>query len=143
MTHRTNARLTKKQLYFINLLAKGTDFDEAAVQSGIAPSTLRKWLSSEPFTAELAFRRDIARRQSELLLGRFATTAASKLIALLESEKEEIVRKACLDILNLTDKQTENASEHTPPKPIAPLDSRTAEKLLNLLAEQKRAEIRS
>ena len=142
MTHRTNARLTKKQLHLINLLAKGTDFDEAAVQCGTTPATLRKWLRSETFTAELAFRQDIARRQSELLLGRSASTAASKLIALLESEKEETVRKACLDILNLTDKQTENTSESTPPKPMAPLDSRTTEKLLNLLSEEKREEIR-
>jgi len=137
MTHQTNARLTKKQFQLINLLAQGTDFDEAAVQSDIALSTLRKWLNSETFRSELAFRQDTARRQSELLLSRFATTAASKLIALLESEKEETVRKACLDILNLTSKQTENISRHIPSKPIMPPDSRTAEKLPKLLAEEK------
>lgn len=136
MTHPTNARLTKKQLHLINLLAKGTDFDEAGVQCGTAPATLRKWLSSETFTTELAFRQDIARRQSELLLSRFATTAASKLIALLESEKEETVRKACLDILNLTGKQPQATGENVPPKPIQPLDSKTADKLLEVLSKE-------
>ena len=72
MTHRTNARLTKKQLHLINLLAKGTELDEAAVQSGTAPATLRKWLNSETFTvqADQKFKLKVAEESSYLCLYR-------------------------------------------------------------------------
>jgi hypothetical protein len=59
-----------------------------------------KWLADANFTEEFERRLKLAHRQSELIIAKFATVAAAKLVQLTESENQETARKACLDIIN-------------------------------------------
>lgn len=63
----------------------------------------RHWLDDESFQAELHKRIDWLKMKSELIIARYRTFAAAKLVELInDAEKEETARKACLDILNLS-----------------------------------------
>ncbi len=93
-------QLSKRQLAVIDDLFSGrVDEPELLEKHKLRISMLRKWLASDSFADELASRADAARRQSEMLIARFAPAAAAKLVALTGCEKEETRRKACLDII--------------------------------------------
>jgi len=65
--------LTKKQLAVIDDLLKG-QLDEQAVlaQHKVSSKIWRKWFSDEIFVAEIAFRLDSLKRQSQYIIGRYA-----------------------------------------------------------------------
>ena len=94
--------LTKKQLAAIDDLLKG-QLDEQAIlaQHKISSKIWRNWFADEAFVAEIAFRLDALKRQSQYIIGRYAPIAAAKLVQLTESEKDETSRKACLDVIML------------------------------------------
>ena len=93
-------QLSKRQLAVAEDLFDGKlDESEILEKHNLSISTLRKWLGSENFAGELTFRTEAARRQSEMIIARFAPAAAAKLVALTECEKEETRRKACLDVI--------------------------------------------
>ena len=93
-------RPNKRQLAVIDDLFDGK-MDEAEIleKHDLRTSVFRKWLASDNFIAELDQRAEAARRQSEMIIARFAPAAAAELVALTECEKEETRRKACLDII--------------------------------------------
>jgi hypothetical protein len=99
---RKKKTLSKRQLRLIEELFE-SGLDEASVLSrlGVSRGLFRKWLADEAFAAELQFRLDSARRQSRLIIARYAPVAAAKLVALTESQGQETARKACLDIISL------------------------------------------
>lgn len=136
MTQKTNKRLTKKQLQLIDALAQGLDLCDVPTQCNISPATFHKWVTSEAFERELRFRQNTAQRQSELLLGRNASKAARKLIELMEEkDKPDVTRKACLDILSLTGKQTPTTAAKPSESSTESLDKEVAAKILELLSK--------
>ena len=92
--------LNKRQLAVVDDLFAGK-MDEAEIleKHNLSISVFRKWLGSDNFIAELGRRTEAARRQSEMIIARFAPAAAAELVALTECEKEDVRRKACLDII--------------------------------------------
>lgn len=132
--------LGKKQLIALNELFE-TGGDEAAVlkKHNIARSLWAKWLADKKFADEMAARMDAMKRQSGIIIAKYAPFAAAKLIELCSSENQETARKAALDILNLQTDQPETSKlkpeiSDTAPPSITP---ETASKLLAVLAENK------
>jgi len=103
----------------------------------VSTKTFHKWLRDEVFIAELDRRIDWLRRQSELLLARYKSLAAAKLVQLTESESGETARKACLDIISFpagTHEQSETSAE---PQQQEQLSDETAGRILAALAGTK------
>ena len=129
-------QLTKRQLKLIDILTTGVEISEAMATCRISERILRKWTSSEAFNAELTYRQQLAEAQSKLLIGRFVPLAASQLINLLKSEKEETVRKTCLDILQLVSRPNKAQVQTAPKPPKITFSAEMAEKMLKLFAEE-------
>ncbi len=94
--------LTKRQLAVIeDLFAGEKEEQEILDKHNVTPHRYAQWLADERFVE--CFERRIARayRESRAILARCAPVAAIRLVNLTECEKEEIARKACLDIISL------------------------------------------
>ena len=138
--------LTRRQLDVIEDMVRG-DMDEPQLLSKhrLTRRLFRLWLKQERFAGELSLRKSSAQRQSGFLLARYSPTAAAKLVALTESEKDETVRKACLDIIAAAAKLPakvlpESTGDDTAEAETAALPSVSAEKaskVLAILAEKK------
>jgi hypothetical protein len=101
MPKNTN-RLTKRQRTLLDDLFTGLDNQQQALEKHkISASLYNRWLTEENFAAEYERRLHYARRQGELLIARYSSVAAAKLIELTQSANGETSRKACLDIITL------------------------------------------
>jgi len=138
-------KLTAKQLSVIESLFE-TDGDDAEViaKNGISARLFRKWLGEKAFADELAFKAGWEQKKSLILLAKYIPFAATRLIELCHSEKEETARKACLDILSMPRENLQNSSskgdeqnENENPLP-AELSQQTCSKLLEVLAEERK-----
>ncbi|MHC5061622.1 MAG: hypothetical protein ACYTFK_11140 [Planctomycetota bacterium] len=139
MKHKKQKHLTKRQRVVIDELFEGR-LDEAQVLAKHKVSTrlYRAWLGDEVFADELKFRIDSAKRASELIIAKYSPVAAAKLVGLIDSEKDETVRRACLDILassRQTDEAPAEEDDSNEYQPVLPPD--VASKLLAVLAEHK------
>ena len=133
-------RLSKKQLAVIEEMFS-EQFDEQQVldKHKVSRNVYNKWLADSAFTDEFDRRTASARRQGELIIAKYASLAAAKLVQLTESKSQETARKACLDIISLPSakkpqgpSETEQAGEQQPQ-----LSDETVSKLLAVLAEEK------
>ena len=140
-------QLSKRQLAVIDdLFAARMTESEIRQKHNLSISMLRKWLGSEKFADELACRTNAARRQSEMIIARFAPAAAAKLVALTECEKEETRRKACLDVITAACNNpasaimaTSDSDADNPDSPAIPaiLTPQLASRLLAVMTEEK------
>ena len=134
---RKQRKLTPRQLSVITDLFEG-GLDEAGILAKHKVSTrlYRAWLADELFADELAFRIESTRRAGELIIARYTPTAAAKLVGLIDSDKAETVRKACLDILSGGSKKDTTTTESGDSDENQPaLPPELASKLLTVLAE--------
>jgi hypothetical protein len=130
-------KLTKKQMTVIEDLFEG-GLDEAGVLAKHKVSTrlYRAWLGDEFFADEIRFRIESARRTGELIIARYTPVAAAKLVGLIDSDKDETVRRACLDILEAGRQQDTATSDSAPSNEHQPdLPPDVASKLLEVLAQ--------
>jgi len=135
-------QLSKKQLAVIEDLFSG-ELDEQAVldKHRISRNVYNKWLGDERFADEFSLRIASAHRQGQLIIARYASLAAAKLVQLTESENQETARKACLDIITLPGrvaKETEQPtdSQSSGLQQSQPLSEATFSRLLAALAEE-------
>lgn len=135
---KTRKRLSKRQRQVIDDLF-GSGLDEPAVlaKHEVRANLFRRWLADETFAAELSFRMESARRQSELIIARFAPAAAAKLVALAADPDRvgETARKACLDIINAVPPFTKTADSEGQPDEHEQLSPETVGRLLAALAK--------
>ena len=93
-------KLTPRQLAVIDdLFEGGLDETEVLARHNVSTRLYRRWLCCEAFAGELRFRIESARRAGELIIARYTPVAAAKLVGLIDSDKPETVRRACLDIM--------------------------------------------
>ena len=134
--------LAKKQRNLIEDLFTG-DMNEFKVlkKHKITSTIYRRWLKDKLFVDEIKFRMESGRRQSELIIAMHAPIATSKLAALSEGPKEEVARKACLDIITLPSgvsqpKEEKDVCEGELAAGTS-LDPAAASKLLEALSQEK------
>ncbi|HIJ67857.1 MAG TPA: hypothetical protein HPP87_09640 [Planctomycetes bacterium] len=135
------SKLTPRQMSVIADLFEG-GLDEAGVlaKHKVSAGLYRKWLADDLFADEIKFRIESARRAGKLIIARYAPVAAAKLVGLIDSDKAETVRKACLDILD-AGRQEETATFDSISDESGPdLPPDVASKLLAVLAEQSQAD---
>lgn len=137
----SKSALSKKQLSVIDDIFTGNVDTEAILEkNNITRRLFNKWLGDDNFRAEFERRIDWLNLQSQVMVARYASLAAAKLVSLTDSENQETKRKACLDIISLprsndreksvsTDNDTEQADTLNPD---------IASKLLEALAQQKK-----
>jgi hypothetical protein len=136
-------QLSKRQLTVIDELLAG-ELDEQAVleKHRVSRKTFNKWLAEDAFAGEIDRRLQWLNRQSELIIARYKTLAAAKLVQLTESEKEETARKACLDIISMPKLTAPRATQPTDETETADkqhyeeLSPETCNRLLAALAEE-------
>jgi len=121
------------------------EFDEQAVldKHKVTRSTYNKWLADEYFAEEFSRRIAWAYWQSEALIARYSVVAAAKLVQLTESDRPEMARRACLDIISLPRQEAQNISvlvkaESSAGKQTRQLSPEVASRLLAALAESKK-----
>jgi hypothetical protein len=131
-------KFTKKQLAVLDELFAGElTEDDICKKHSVTKAQYHKWLSDERFCAEFARRIDWLNLQSQALIARYASLAAAKLVELIDSDKEETRRKACLDIISLprVTNAKQAVSDKSPDKNRAELPPEVASRLLTALAE--------
>ena len=133
-------QLTRKQLAVIDDLFAG-ELDEREIfeKHRMNKRVYDKWLADENFANEFDRRVKSAHRQGELIISRYASIAAMKLVNLTESANPETARKACLDVINylrqnLQPSPAEQASEAEQPPELPP---ELASRLLSALSQSK------
>jgi len=135
----STSKLSKKQLNVIEDIFWGNlDETEVIKKHKVSNRVYRKWLGDANFIDELAFRLDSAKRQSNMIIAKFAPAAAFKLVELTDSEKEETSRKACLDIM--AHPSTVNSPQEKKESVCENISSEKAEKILAVLAKEDRKE---
>jgi hypothetical protein len=140
-----NLRLTKRQSAVLDDMFAG-ELDEQAIleKHRVSQKDLNRWLGEDAFMAELNRRLQWLNLQTELIITRYKTLAAAKLVQLTESDKEETARKACLDIINLPKpadsppKQPTNGQQTSQPREYHELSPEVCSRLLAALAEEKK-----
>ncbi len=142
MSKKRQKYLGKRQLAVIDDLFAGEITEAQVLQKHrLSAGVFRKWLGDEDFAAELAFRIESARRQSRMIIARFAPTAAAKLVELTDCKKEETRRKACLDVILVAAGTSRSDNDSTADEADQPLPEGLspdlAGRLLAALAEEK------
>lgn len=137
-------QLTKRQLAVIeDLFSDFSIVDEQAVldKHKVSRNLYNKWLADSSFTEQFDRRIAAAHRQSAALIARYAPLAAAKLVQLIDSDKEETARKACLDIISvppIANTNSQVANRDPSGSQVAPqLSDQTASRLLAILAEEE------
>ena len=132
--------LSRRQLAVIDDMFNGKgEESEVLAKHKLNAAIYRKWVTDPNFIAELESRIEAAILQGRLIISRYAPLAALKLVELTEGEKEETVRKACLDIISLPDvtkraTSTESENNDTPSHNLSP---EMAGELLHILSKGK------
>ncbi len=130
--------LTKEQLEIIDSLFElGGDETAVLQKHNITRTVLQDWLKDKDFSEKIVERLKSSKLHSEILLSKYASFAASKLIQLCQSENQETSRKACLDILNLHKEQLLKTDPNQPAELLPNIDPTTASKILAALAENE------
>jgi hypothetical protein len=94
--------ISKRQRAVIDdLLKSGLNECEILEKYKISPSRYKKWLQNEIFIRELDAHAVAAERQTRFALIHCQPKAVAKIIKLINEEKGETARKACLDALEL------------------------------------------
>jgi hypothetical protein len=137
--YRKQKRLSKRQLTVIDeLFAGGMDEAEVLQRYKVSTRLYREWLADQLFADELKFRIESAKRAGELIIARYTPVAAAKLVGLIDSDKEETCRRACLDIMSAGRQQAGSPTDSAPSNESRPdLPPALASKLLAVLAEHK------
>jgi hypothetical protein len=131
-----------KQLAVIDdLFEGGLQEWEILEKHNLSRKLYDKWLADESFTARLDRCVEWEYRKSAFRLARSTRDAVSNLVKLTKSEKGEIARKACLDIITMRANSLSGTNAPPGDNPAQPPDSppltpETAGKILAVLAEE-------
>jgi hypothetical protein len=138
-------KLSRKQSAVLDdMLAGELDEQDILQKHNVRQKAFNRWLGGDAFMAELNRRLQWLNLQSELVITRYKTLAAARLVHLTESENQETARKACLDIINLPNrsdnplKQPSNEQQTSRPLEYDELSPETCSRLLAVLAEEKK-----
>jgi hypothetical protein len=134
-----HGHLGRKQRAVINDLLNGVNKYESLEKNKIRPFRYREWLKNELFRRELIGRIDAQKRQGKFLMLHCFPDAASKLAELLASDKPEIARKACVDVITLQKTHVSQDSEQKsePDAQTLKISDDKAARMMAILAEKE------
>jgi cystathionine beta-lyase/cystathionine gamma-synthase len=132
--------ITDRQLHAIDeLFASGGDENAVLRKFSISLSKWKRWRSQQPFNKALEAKMKTLNQNGQMLLLQHSSLASARLLELCNSQKEEVSRKACLNVLQLNsetvEKNTslENSQSNEPEK--THLTTEQASKILAVLSE--------
>lgn len=137
--------LSGRQLAVLDdLFGSDVDMSQVLRKHGIRAATFNRWRNEQLFAAAYRERLSNCRFGSELFMVRCVPLAATKLVELMDSENQEVARKACLNIMELTQEESQEKSEEkrVEDKEAAGLSEQEARVLLGSLAEVRGREKR-
>lgn len=139
-----NLNVTKRQSAVLDdMLAGERDEREILEKHRVSQKTFNRWLAQDAFITELNRRLQWLDLQSKLIITRYKTLAAAKLVHLTDSKNPETARKACLDIMNLPNRsdnplrQPGNEQQASRPAEHHELSPEICSRLLAALADQQ------
>jgi len=128
-------KLTKAQHSVLNLIFVGKKTEEDALgDANISLKIYEGWFRQPAWNAEYTAHIKRCKRRAEQLIANSQQKAAEMLISLTDSDKDDVSRKACLDILEMEE------SEGTRPKDVeqkSTLSKATQQRILKLMAKDK------
>ena len=136
---------TDKQLKVLEKLFLGNEDENSILKKyRVKRRIYEKWLQDERFCEAFNRRIEAAHRQGQLIIAKYCSVAAAKLVELTESKKEETARRACRDIITMPrgeiKQELASAAEKAAEDEMANRYSpETAGKLLAVLAEGKKS----
>jgi hypothetical protein len=142
-------QLSKRQLAVIEDLFAGELEEQAILEKyNVSKNLYNRWLADDRFIHQFNEHISRAYRQSQLIIARYATLAAAKLVQLTGSDSQETARKACLDIIGFSGQgsgssiasSAPRAPDPTPVEASDQLSVEAASRLLAALAEEQDAE---
>jgi len=94
-------KLSKRQSAVLDELFNGEQTTEQILEkNGVNQQLYNQWHGEPAFTDEFERRIERLHRHSRLLIARYSSLAAARLVSLTESQSGETARKACLDIID-------------------------------------------
>jgi len=94
-------KLTNRQLKVIrDLFETSYDVELVLQKNNIRPATLDKWMASEDFLQHFDKLIRAGHVESRVIIAKYSTVAAAKLLSLIDSKNPETSRKACIDLIN-------------------------------------------
>ena len=100
MSEKDKLKLTKRQVEVLDaLFFEGTTEESVLEEHNVSLNVCRKWLGDKSFMEAFEFRMQSAHRQGQLVVAKYASFAALKLVDLMNTGKGETARKACLDLM--------------------------------------------
>lgn len=132
----------KRQLAVLDdLFSSDLSAEQVLEKHRVSQNLYSRWQSDDSYIAELDRRIELLGRNSRLLIAKYSSLAAAKLIALTDSANQETARKACLDIISLLkdeNQKTSPDSDEPQPGTMPEIAPALAEKLLATIAEQRK-----
>ncbi|MGA2323327.1 MAG: hypothetical protein ABSG22_05720 [Sedimentisphaerales bacterium] len=134
--------LTKKQKGVLEDLFSGPlTVQEVLEKWKVTRRTYFRWHAQEFFSSEFKRLLNLVHSESELICARYSAEVAMKLVSLTVAEKDEIARKACMNVINHPSRKTKNqiATKNLPipEETYPPLPPEVASRLLAALANEK------
>ncbi len=134
-------QLSQKQLEVIEgLFEERLNEDVVLKRRRVTRRTYRRWHTQKNFVAEYKRRLKQAKLEGERIMAKYSSVAASKLVELTQSKKEEIARRASLDVINYFRRKTKSKSaskNQLEAEKLPDLPPETASRLLAALAQSK------
>jgi len=129
--------MDKKQKKVMDELFEGQDEKEVLENNKISRFVFERWVNEPEWIAEFDRRVDAARRQSQIIITMFQPAAATKLVGLMNCDKEQTARQACLDIINMPRIVPEGKITDTEQaEALLPVSEETARELIEVLAKE-------
>jgi len=140
--------ITKSQAIIVNEMIQDGDIDKVLDNHRIRIEKFHFWLLDKRFSDYVECCIKFAFLKAKFIIAGYAVTSAAKLIQLMDSDKPETARKACLDILKgpvLYSNQSEEKAGTDVTNANLPkvslgnklLDDKTASTILEKLAHQQ------
>jgi hypothetical protein len=129
--------LTEEQKGVLEDLFSGTNtIREILEKRRVDRSEYSQWLTQESFYLEFNRMLELLRLESRLVLARYSSQIAAKMISLAMEEDSEVARQACMDVINHPDFK-DKAADAKPQKDEQqnPIPPELASRLLNELAD--------
>ncbi len=139
---KSKGSLQKRGLAAVDTIVGGKDETNALKICRVSPQQFGMLLNNADFANQVRQRITGSAIRTELLIAQYGQVAAAKLIGLTECDKEETGRKACLDVIELLRKGTQETMQKKEVESIVhasglEMTPTQASRVLALLAEEE------